>query len=208
MDGAVQEVEGAAPPAGGGSATKELTEEEEAEFRELFMMVDTDGGGTIDRMELKQLLDTIGVFPTVEEVNLIFLEVDESDDGEISFEEFVQFMSGGVIKGFSAARVSDAFAMFRTPGLPEGHLPLADLKAAFLQYVPDKFQAEGLVDDLLQHIAADERGLFNYQEYVDLMLQAGGEDSERGEEEAPPLPREEADAEWAGDGSRYAKKLV
>ena len=158
------------PSAGRG---KDLSEEEIAEFRELFMMVDTDGGGSIDRMELKQLLDTIGVYPTVEEVNMIFLEVDESDDGDIQFEEFVQFMSGGVIKGFSAAKVSEAFEMFRRPGVPEGHVPLEELKKAFVEYVPDKFQAEGLVDDLLSHITADENGNFNFQEYVNMMLHDG-----------------------------------
>ena len=171
---------GGAAPAGkdqvaAAAGGKVLSEEEIEEFRELFMMVDTDGGGSIDRMELKQLLDTIGVYPTVEEVNMIFLEVDDSDDGDIQFEEFVQFMSGGVIKGFSAARVSEAFEMFRRPGVPEGHLPLEDLKKAFMEYVPDKFQAEGLVDDLLNHITADENGNFNFQEYVDLMLRDSGE---------------------------------
>lgn len=46
-------------------ANSELSAEEIEEFKELFALVDKDGGGSIDRQELKQLLDAIGVFPSV-----------------------------------------------------------------------------------------------------------------------------------------------
>lgn len=63
-----------------------LSREEYLELHELFKMVDEDGGGSIDRMELKRILDTIGVYPRLSDVNLIFSQIDEDDSGEIEFE--------------------------------------------------------------------------------------------------------------------------
>ena len=39
--------------------TKNLTEEEIAEFREIFNLVDKDGGGSISKEELGELMDTL-----------------------------------------------------------------------------------------------------------------------------------------------------
>ena len=41
-----------------------LTEEELAEFREIFNLVDLDKGGTISKDELKQLMTTLGLKPS------------------------------------------------------------------------------------------------------------------------------------------------
>ena len=38
-----------------------VSEQEVAEFREIFNLVDRDGGGTIDVKELEQLMDLVGV---------------------------------------------------------------------------------------------------------------------------------------------------
>lgn len=150
--------------------SEKLSEEELAEFRELFQMVDSDGGGTIDRVELKRLLDTIGVYPTTAEVNVIFREVDSNDSGDIAFDEFARFMSGGQLTGFDAEEVRQSFEALRTPGTPAGFVRVEDLRAAFTTHVPDKYQAEGLVDDLFSHLRGDKRGLINFDEYVTTVL--------------------------------------
>ena len=43
-----------------------LTDEELAEFREIFNLVDLDKGGTISKEELKQLMNTLGLKPSDE----------------------------------------------------------------------------------------------------------------------------------------------
>ena len=45
-----------------------LTEEELAEFREIFNLVDKDGGGTISKDEFGDLMDTLGINATSEEI--------------------------------------------------------------------------------------------------------------------------------------------
>jgi Ca2+-binding EF-hand superfamily protein len=39
----------------------QLTAEEEMEFREIFNLVDRDGGGSISKEELGQLMETLGI---------------------------------------------------------------------------------------------------------------------------------------------------
>lgn len=63
-----------------------LTEEELAEFREIFNLVDLDKGGTISKDELKQLMQTLGLKPTQEELNAMVDEIDQDGNGEIDFD--------------------------------------------------------------------------------------------------------------------------
>lgn len=70
--------------------TQHLTPEEISEFREIFNLVDKDGGGTITKDELGELMDTLGIETTAEELELMINEIDSSGDGHIDFEEFVE----------------------------------------------------------------------------------------------------------------------
>ena len=54
-----------------------LSEEEIAEFREIFSLVDKDGGGSITGDELGELMDTLGIEATPEEINGMIAEVDK-----------------------------------------------------------------------------------------------------------------------------------
>ena len=63
-----------------------LTAEELAEFREIFNLVDLDKGGTISKEELRQLMNTLGLKPTQEELNSMVEEIDTDGNGEIDFD--------------------------------------------------------------------------------------------------------------------------
>jgi|TARA_B110000305_G_C19140102_1_gene493068 calmodulin len=64
-----------------------LSDEELAEFREIFNLVDRDGGGTITKEELGELMDTLGIDATPEEIDLMINEIDQDSNGEIDFGE-------------------------------------------------------------------------------------------------------------------------
>lgn len=83
----------------------ELSEEHLQEFREIFNLVDKDGGGSISAEEvggrcgvalgsvvdksffqLGELMDTLGIGATQEEVNIMVNEIDQDGNGEIDFE--------------------------------------------------------------------------------------------------------------------------
>jgi Ca2+-binding EF-hand superfamily protein len=54
-------------------------------------MFDKDGGGTISKDEIKQIL-AYGQDVSNETVDAIIKQIDENGDGEISFQEFQEMM--------------------------------------------------------------------------------------------------------------------
>eukprot|EP00658_Telonema_sp_P-2_P060833 TRINITY_DN49644_c0_g1_i1.p1 TRINITY_DN49644_c0_g1~~TRINITY_DN49644_c0_g1_i1.p1 ORF type:complete len:149 (+),score=38.80 TRINITY_DN49644_c0_g1_i1:204-650(+) len=72
---------------------------ERKEIRTVFEMFDTDGSGDISADELGDVMTTLGLDPTDEEVDLIIRRVDLDGSGTISFSEFCRilddFSSGG-----------------------------------------------------------------------------------------------------------------
>lgn len=67
-------------------SAKGLNEAEVEELREIFNLVDTDQGGSISQEEVTELLHTLGIKATQEEVDVMIKEVDNNSDGEIQFE--------------------------------------------------------------------------------------------------------------------------
>jgi len=59
--------------------TNLLSPEEIAEFQEIFNLVDRDGGGSITKEELGELMDTLGIDASPEEVDLMIREVSTLD---------------------------------------------------------------------------------------------------------------------------------
>jgi len=57
-----------------------------AEMREIFTLVDKDGGGTISTDELGELLEIIGIEASKEELDKMVKQMDADDSGEIDFE--------------------------------------------------------------------------------------------------------------------------
>jgi len=66
----------------------------EKELRDAFAVFDTDNSGAIDRKELKRLMKKLGQNLSEAELDAMMDEVDINGDGEISFEEFKELMSG------------------------------------------------------------------------------------------------------------------
>ena len=106
-----------------------LTPEELAEFREIFNLVDKDGGGTISKEELGELMETLGIDATPEEIDLMIAEIDEDNNGVIDFDEFVAVMSRKVSATYTAEQVRGAFRVFES-GAPPGHIKVESLVRA------------------------------------------------------------------------------
>ena len=59
----------------------------------MFQLVDTDGGGSIGREEVLDLMGMVGYKCTEEEVDDMINEIDVDGNMEIDFDEFVTMMS-------------------------------------------------------------------------------------------------------------------
>jgi len=145
-----------------------LSDEELAEFREIFNLVDLDKGGTISKSELKQLMNTLGLKPSQEELNAMVDEIDEDGNGEIDFDEFVTVMSRKVNTSYSPSQVKSAFKIFEQ-GCPPGYVSMAALEQALTTFGIEKLSLAD-AKELLLNIEPDDTGLINYVEFVNMMM--------------------------------------
>mmetsp|Transcript_87200 Transcript_87200/g.241823 ORF Transcript_87200/g.241823 Transcript_87200/m.241823 type:complete len:171 (+) Transcript_87200:68-580(+) len=144
-----------------------LSEEDLKEFREIFDLVDTDGGGSIGTEELARLMDTLGIRTTPEELKLMVSEIDENGNGEIDFEEFVQVMCRKVNTDYTADEVRKAFRVF-AGNAPDGSIRVKDLERALQVYGREKLTAEEAKNLVAQIESVD--GHFRYDEYINMMM--------------------------------------
>lgn len=70
-----------------------------AAFRQVFDMVDKDGGGSIDAEELFNSMKDLDCNLTIDEITDILEELDRDGNGEIDFEEFLYLMTGMSVQG-------------------------------------------------------------------------------------------------------------
>lgn len=145
-----------------------LSEDELAEFREIFNLVDRDGGGTITKEELGELMDTLGIDATPEEIDLMINEIDQDNNGEIDFSEFVAVMSRKVNATYTSAQVKNAFKVFENGQTP-GSIKVEDLLNALTSYGSTKLSSDQ-AHELISQLEPDAAGNINYVDYVNMMM--------------------------------------
>ncbi|CAD7951192.1 unnamed protein product [Amoebophrya sp. A120] len=62
------------------------------EMREAFLVFDRDKSGSVTAAELKHVMNNLGEIVTDDEVEEMIREADEDGDGELSFDDFLQFI--------------------------------------------------------------------------------------------------------------------
>lgn len=121
-------------------ATAEIAEPKRArelnELRQLFATFDTDGNGTIDRTELKRLLNTVDQgtavllayesFLTDDDVDAAFARYDADGSGALDFDEFQRLIEDGLLLSEPLAEYERLFRAADTSG--NGTLGAAELK--------------------------------------------------------------------------------
>jgi len=145
-----------------------LSDEELAEFREIFNLVDKDRGGTITKEELGELMDTLGIDATPDEIDLMIHEIDEDNSGEIDFDEFVAVMSRKVNASYTSDQVKNAFKVFENSAAP-GHIRVDDLTRALTTFGTNKLSLDQ-AQELVSQLEPDQAGMINYADYVNMMM--------------------------------------
>merc|ERR1712118_142763 len=62
------------------------------EMREAFLVFDRDRSGSVTASELKHVMNNFGETVTDEEVEAMIQQADADGDGELSFDDFLQFI--------------------------------------------------------------------------------------------------------------------
>lgn len=76
---------------------EELTAEQRKELEEAFNAFDRDKSGAIDTKELKSVMLQLGFNPSDDELQRMINEVDDNQNGEIEFEEFLAMMTARLV---------------------------------------------------------------------------------------------------------------
>nr|XP_002129913.1 uncharacterized protein LOC100186906 isoform X1 [Ciona intestinalis] len=74
-------------------ANETLTKQQVLAFKEAFDLFDNNGGGTIDALELKETLESVGIMLDEAEIHDVMMRLDKDGNGEIDFEEFLDLMT-------------------------------------------------------------------------------------------------------------------
>eukprot|EP00947_MAST-08B_sp_MAST-8B-sp1_P000093 g93.t1 len=146
-----------------------LSKQEISEFREIFDLVDKDKGGSISKEELSDLMDTLGINATHEEIDLMINEIDDDNNGEIDFDEFVAVMSRKVNTTYTAEEVKNSFKLFERDGDGTGHVNVKTLQEGLMRYTTKELTGEEL-SQLLAQLEPDAHGDINYVDYVNMMM--------------------------------------
>merc|ERR1712172_143466 len=147
---------------------QQLTEEQGADFKEVFYLIDKNADGAITIKELGSAMRSMGQSPTDEELQEMIEEVDLNGNGTIEFSEFLSKMAGKMAYSPSEKEIYDAFRVFDKDG--NGFISPAELRYVMTKMGQVITNEE--VDQMIQEADLDGDGQVNYREFVKMMTAA------------------------------------
>ena len=89
-----------------------LTEDQKQELEEAFNLFDQDKSGTITIDELSIVMKSIGQSSSREAVKEMIGDIDDDNDGEVDFKEFMKLMARKMKEGETDEELIEAFKTF------------------------------------------------------------------------------------------------
>lgn len=96
-------------------------------YKKQFMEFDEDNSGDIDIMELKRMMEKLGQAKTHLELKKMIAEVDTTNSGTITYEEFLHMMLGK--KSSILKKILMFEALMKEKEIPKGIPPKRDLSS-------------------------------------------------------------------------------
>ena len=153
--------------------TRALSEDELAQLREIFDLVDDDRSGCITGDELGELMTMLGVPVDRQRLQEMIDEIDEDGNGEIDFDEFSVVISRRPNSGenrYTAAQLKAAFALFEmSPGLIDVRT-ISDEVYRLATLLGESSLTQAELEEQLAGVETDPDGLFSYARFVDVMM--------------------------------------
>ena len=140
---------------------------DEAKVKEMFDMLDADGGGSIDTGELTQAFIALGISDTKEEIELLVREIDTDGSGEIEYEEFCAMIRKLQDQRDSTSEILKAFNCFSDG---KERITLTDLRRACAE-VGDP-RADQFLQEMFIVADVDKDGVVTFQDFKAMMERA------------------------------------
>ncbi|XP_028804223.1 calmodulin-alpha-like isoform X1 [Neltuma alba] len=148
--------------------TDSLTEDQVADFREAFSLIDRDSDGFITVDEMASIVQSLDGNPTKEEIREMITEVDIDGNGSIDFEEFLTIM-GRKMKFQQenlTEELKEAFKVFDRD--EDGYISASELRHVMTN------MGERLTDEeaeqMIKEADLDGDGLVSYEEFARMMM--------------------------------------
>eukprot|EP00092_Neocalanus_flemingeri_P017543 GFUD01018981.1.p1 GENE.GFUD01018981.1~~GFUD01018981.1.p1 ORF type:complete len:197 (+),score=79.41 GFUD01018981.1:114-704(+) len=144
-----------------------ISDEEIENYKQMFMMFDKDGDGTVSTKELGAVMRSIGSNPTEEELEEMIDNADADGSGTVDFQEFVELMIKREAEKETEEDLKQAFRVLDKDG--SGSISSSELK-----FVMNKIGVVFTNDELLEMVMeADINGdeLISFDEFRDIFLE-------------------------------------
>lgn len=149
------------------NALGSLSTEDLEKFKQMFMMFDKDGDGTVSTKELGAVMRSIGLYPTEEELEEMIDEADRDDSGTVDFHEFVNLMAKRETEKETEEDLKQVFRVFDKDG--NGYISTSEIK-----FVLTRLGINLSNDDLQEMvIEADINGdqMITFEEFRDIFYE-------------------------------------
>ena len=144
----------------------QLSPEQEDQIKQAWSLFDADDSGSIEHHELKQVMGTLGLQPTQDELDDIIRDIDKDMDGQIDYNEFLRLMSTKLKDAQTQDELFEAFTVFDKKGNKY-------FTAKELTEVSHTLKCQFSAEDISEMIAvANLNGdqHINFEEFVRIML--------------------------------------
>ena len=140
--------------------------------RKMFRSIDRDGGGTINQEELEEMMKTLGMKPSKEEVKALMDAVDTDKGGTIEMNEFAEVMTrkvnmDGLPPTSQIKKAFDCVVRNAYPDLPAGKAPADEM--IHIVRVFGKMGTER-AKAIVEQMEIDKKGWVDYEKYILLIL--------------------------------------
>ncbi|XP_069115256.1 calmodulin-alpha-like [Argopecten irradians] len=141
----------------------ELTEDEIAEIKEAFSLVDKDGDGAISTKEVGNVMRSLGQNPSEQELQERIDELEEEDKGGlVEFPAFLALMSKSMKEKDTEEDLREAFRVFDKDG--NGYIATPDLRQAMIN-LGEKLTDEE-VEEMIKEADKTGSGQIAFEEFA------------------------------------------
>ncbi len=139
----------------------DISEAKLAELKEAFHLFDKDGNKELNVKELEEIMNSMGQYPTINELKELIKEVSINPEC-INEEEFIMLMNGKISELETQNELVEAFKLFDKNGT--GLIPIEKFRDEMIKY-GEKLPQEDL-NVLLNVADYDGDGYINYEELI------------------------------------------
>ncbi|XP_063697891.1 troponin C-like [Culicoides brevitarsis] len=148
---------------------KQLSKEQTRILQEAFNAYDVDNTGSISTEVVGEILETLDVKLTEDELDDIIDEFDEDESGELDFNEFIELAKRFIEpeEDYDNLRkeLREAFMLYDKDA--RGYLTLDTFKEILREL--DGAIPEEEIDDIVDEIDADGSGTVDFEEFMEVM---------------------------------------